>query len=131
MDWGFVGATFARLIGALPLTLEVWALSVILGAVVAAGVTWMRVSGSKPLEVVARAYVALFRGTPLLIQLFIVHYGLASLPLVRPAFSGRSCATPSRTHSSRRVKMALFSGRGALGFTSRRWARRSGRSRRR
>ena len=83
MDWGFVGATFARLIGALPLTLEVWALSVILGALVAAGVTWMRVSGSKPLEVIARAYVALFRGTPLLIQLFIVYYGLASLPLVR------------------------------------------------
>ena len=55
----------------------------ILGAIVAAGVTWMRVSGSKPLEVVARAYVALFRGTPLLIQLFIVYYGLASLPLVR------------------------------------------------
>ena len=43
----------------------------------------MRVSGSKPLEIVARAYVAVFRGTPLLIQLFIVYYGLASLPAVR------------------------------------------------
>ncbi len=83
MDWGFLGATFTRLVGALPLTLEVWALSVILGGIVAAGVTWMRVSGSRPLEVVARTYVALFRGTPLLIQLFIVYYGLASLPLVR------------------------------------------------
>jgi octopine/nopaline transport system permease protein len=83
MDWGFIGATFARLLGALPLTLEVWALSVILGAIIAGGVTWMRASGSKPLELVARAYIAVFRGTPLLIQLFIVYYGLASLPAVR------------------------------------------------
>jgi octopine/nopaline transport system permease protein len=83
MDWGFIGATFLRLIAAVPLTLEVWLSSVILGAVVAAGVTWMRVSDSRPLKAVARAYVAVFRGTPLLIQLFIVYYGLASLPAVR------------------------------------------------
>jgi len=83
MDWSFVGATFMRLIAAVPLTLEVWALSVILGAIIAAGVTWMRTSESKPLKAIARAYVALFRGTPLLIQLFIVYYGLASLPAVR------------------------------------------------
>lgn len=83
MDFGFLGATMMRLLAAVPLTLEVWALSVILGALVAAGVTWMRVSGAKPLEIIARAYVVLFRGTPLLIQLFIVYYGLASLPSVR------------------------------------------------
>ncbi len=83
MDWAFIGTTFVRLLGALPLTLEVWALSMILGAIIAGGVTWMRASGSKPLEVLARAYVAVFRGTPLLIQLFIVYYGLASLPAVR------------------------------------------------
>jgi len=83
MDWDFVARTFWRLMGALPLTLEVWFLSVVLGAVVAGGVTYMRVSGSKPLALLARAYVAVFRGTPLLIQLFIVYYGLASLPSVR------------------------------------------------
>ena len=83
MDFDFVTKTFARLLGALPLTLSVWFLSVILGALVAAGVTWMRVSDVKPLELFARAYVAVFRGTPLLIQLFVVYYGLASLPAVR------------------------------------------------
>jgi len=83
MDWSFIGKTFMRLAAAVPLTLEVWALSVILGAIVAAGVTWMRLSGSMSLKAIARAYVALFRGTPLLIQLFIVYYGLASLPAVR------------------------------------------------
>jgi octopine/nopaline transport system permease protein len=83
MDWDFVATTFRRLMGALPLTLEVWFLSVVLGAMVAGGMAWMRVSGVRPFEWLARAYVAVFRGTPLLIQLFIVYYGLASLPAVR------------------------------------------------
>jgi octopine/nopaline transport system permease protein len=83
MDWAFAATTFWRLMTALPLTLEVWFLSVVLGGLVAAGVTWMRVSGVTPLAILARAYVAVFRGTPLLIQLFIVYYGLASLPAVR------------------------------------------------
>ena len=83
MDLDFISKTFVRLLDALPLTLSVWLLSVVLGALVAAGVTWMRVSGVKSLELFARAYVAVFRGTPLLIQLFVVYYGLASLPAVR------------------------------------------------
>jgi octopine/nopaline transport system permease protein len=83
MDIDFITKTFVRLLGALPLTLSVWFLSVVLGALVAAGVTWMRVSGVKSLELFARGYVMVFRGTPLLIQLFIVYYGLASLPAVR------------------------------------------------
>ena len=61
--------------------------SVVLGALIAAGVTWMRVSGVKPFEWFARAYVLVFRGTPLLIQLFVVYYGLASLPAVRASFA--------------------------------------------
>ena len=32
MDWGLVSSIFVRLMGALPLTLEVWAASVVLGA---------------------------------------------------------------------------------------------------
>jgi octopine/nopaline transport system permease protein len=87
MDWTFIGKTFIQLLAAVPLTLSVWALSVILGAIVAAGVTWMRVSDKAPLKIAARAYVALFRGTPLLIQLFIIYYGLASLPAVRHSFA--------------------------------------------
>ncbi len=83
MDLDFISKTFLRLLAALPLTLSVWFFSVVLGGLVAAGVTWMRVSGVKPLEWIARAYVVIFRGTPLLIQLFIVYYGLASLPAVR------------------------------------------------
>jgi octopine/nopaline transport system permease protein len=86
MDFDFISKSFVRLLDALPLTLAVWFLSVVLGALVAGAVTWMRVSGVKPLELFARAYVLVFRGTPLLIQLFVVYYGLASLPAVRASF---------------------------------------------
>lgn len=87
MDFDFISQSFVRLMAALPLTLSVWFLSVVLGGFIAAGVTWLRISGVKPFEWFARAYVAIFRGTPLLIQLFIVYYGLASLPIVRASFA--------------------------------------------
>ena len=87
MDLDFIGKSLVRLLAALPLTLSVWFLSVVLGGLIAAGVTWMRVSGVRPFELFARFYVLVFRGTPLLIQLFIVYYGLASLPAVRASFA--------------------------------------------
>ena len=96
MDWSFTGTTFLRLLAALPLTLEVWALSVILGAIVAAGVTWMRVSGSKPLEI-ARARlcrrVSRHAAPDPAVHRLLRPCVAAGGP--RTASSGRSCATPS------------------------------------
>lgn len=82
----FVANTFWRLWSALPLTLEVWALSMLLGGVIALGLTAARTSGRWPLEMFARFYVFIFRGTPLLVQLFVIYYGLASFPAVRHSF---------------------------------------------
>ncbi len=73
MDASFLTTTFVRLLGALPVTLEVWALSILLGAVIGAGVTWMRANPSRLLQTLARIYIFVFRGTPLLVQLFIVY----------------------------------------------------------
>jgi octopine/nopaline transport system permease protein len=83
MDFAFLTDTFLRLMAALPLTLEVWALSVAFGALIGAGVTWMRASGNRALAGIARAYVFVFRGSPLLVQLFVIYYGLSSFPAVR------------------------------------------------
>jgi octopine/nopaline transport system permease protein len=86
MDPGFVVATFWRLMAALPLTLEVWALSVLIGGVIAMGLTWMRVGGSKPFAALSRGYVFVFRGSPLLVQLFVIYYGLSSFAFIRQSF---------------------------------------------
>ena len=83
MSLDFIAATFMRLMAALQVTLSVWALSVFIGAFIGGGVAWMRVSGVKHLEWLARAYVFVFRGAPLLVQLFVVYYGLSSFPAVR------------------------------------------------
>jgi octopine/nopaline transport system permease protein len=118
MDLTFIAGTFVRLMGALPLTLEVWALSVSVGCVLAMGLTWMRVSGSKPLERFARGYIFVFRGAPLLIQLFMIYYGLSSFAFIRASFlwpllrDAFSCAVLSLALCTAAYSSEIF--RGAL-----------------
>ena len=57
-------------------------LAVALGVVIASG----RVYGSKPLRAALTAWVELVRGTPLLLQLFVLYFGLASVVQL-PAFA--------------------------------------------
>lgn len=58
------------------------ALAVVLGAVIASG----RVYGARPLQVVLTAWVEIIRGTPLLLQLFALYFGLAAV-IQLPAFA--------------------------------------------
>jgi polar amino acid transport system substrate-binding protein len=57
------------------------ALAIVIGAAVASG----RVYGSRPLQAVLTGYVEVMRGTPLLLQLFVLYFGLASVVQL-PAF---------------------------------------------
>ena len=59
----------------IPLTL----ISFVLGLVVALVVALMRLSPVRAVSGAARAYVSVIRGTPLLLQLFIIFYGLPAL----------------------------------------------------
>ena len=47
------------------------------GSIAGPGVALARTSCHRALERVAAGYIALFQGTPLLMQLFVVYYGLA------------------------------------------------------
>jgi octopine/nopaline transport system permease protein len=76
MDVAFLGETLATLLTGVPLTLKLAICSVACGAVLAALFAWMRLSGSRVLAWIARAYVFVFRGTPLLVQIFLIYYGL-------------------------------------------------------
>jgi len=57
------------------------ALAVFIGVLIASG----RVYGSRPLQAVLTGYVEVIRGTPLLLQLFVLYFGLASVVRL-PAF---------------------------------------------
>ncbi|MBD9506906.1 ABC transporter permease [Ensifer sp. ENS10] len=83
MDIKFALETFWSLAAALPLTLELAATSIVLGSVLALGLALARLSGILALDLFARVYVFLFRGTPLLVQIFLIYYGLSQFPAVR------------------------------------------------
>jgi L-cystine transport system permease protein len=53
----------------------------VLGLALALVVALMRLSSIRPVASVARAYVSVIRGTPLLVQLFVIFYGLPSVGL--------------------------------------------------
>lgn len=72
----------AGLIFTIPLTLISFVLGLTLGLVVAV----IRLFAPWPIAAVARFYVWVIRGTPLLVQLFVIFYGLPSLGILLDAF---------------------------------------------
>jgi octopine/nopaline transport system permease protein len=83
MDPAFLQEAFERVLPGLPLTLRLAATSVALGFLLAMAIVAMRGSGFLPLSLAARAFVFVFRGTPLLVQLFLIYYGLGQFAEVR------------------------------------------------
>lgn len=66
------------LLGAL-ITLQLTAFSVTLGLIGGTLIAIARLSPSAPLRWITRAYVDFFRGTPLLVQIFMIYFGLPAL----------------------------------------------------
>ncbi|MBD8687388.1 MULTISPECIES: ABC transporter permease subunit [unclassified Rhizobium] len=66
----------------IPLTLLSFAFGLTLGLATAVA----RLFGPAPLRLLARFYVWVIRGTPLLVQLFVIFYGLPSIGILLDAF---------------------------------------------
>ncbi|MDJ0354618.1 amino acid ABC transporter permease [Paenarthrobacter sp. PH39-S1] len=80
VNWDLVWSSLGPLIGGaikgtIPLTLA----SFVLGLILALIVALMRLSRNVVLAAVARFYVSVIRGTPLLVQLFVIFYGLPTI----------------------------------------------------
>ncbi|MBL0886093.1 amino acid ABC transporter permease [Myceligenerans indicum] len=83
MDWELAREAFwpilsGGLTGTIPLTLVSFAIGLVIALVVAL----LRLSSNVVLAWIGTAYVSVIRGTPLLVQLFIVFYGLPNLGIV-------------------------------------------------
>ncbi|MGX7949178.1 amino acid ABC transporter permease [Oleidesulfovibrio alaskensis] len=61
------------------MTLQVTTLGILLGFVLGLGTSFLRISDKKILNLPARTYIYLIRGTPLLLQLLFIYFGLRSL----------------------------------------------------
>ena len=65
--------------GALVASIPLAFASMAIGLVIAVVIALMRLSGKAVLAGIARVYISIIRGTPLLVQLFVVFYGLPSI----------------------------------------------------
>ena len=79
-DWVFTGQ-------GLIVVFETVFLSLAIGFVLALGIAFMRVSKNIVLRGFGTFYVSLFRGTPLLIQMFLIYYGLGQFEFVRESWA--------------------------------------------
>lgn len=66
-------------------TLQISAGALLLGVLIGIPAALLRIYGPRWLRWIAVAYIELFRGTPLLVQLFVIYYGLPDLARVLEA----------------------------------------------
>ncbi|NTI72275.1 ABC transporter permease [Agrobacterium rhizogenes] len=86
MDWAFLLDVCRQLLLGVPLTLQLVAISLSIGFGLAVLVASAAGSSFSPLRWAARTHVELFRGTPLLVQIFLIYYGLGQIGPLRHSF---------------------------------------------
>ena len=72
-----------RMLGGIAVTFQLLLLSLAIGTVIAILLLLMRISGRWWLSWPAQIYTYVFRGTPILVQIFIVYYGLPQFEWIR------------------------------------------------
>jgi len=75
MDTNLIWQSLPKLFNGLMLTIQITGISVVIGLLLAVPVALMRVSKSKFLWMPSYAFMFYFRGTPLLVQIFLIYYG--------------------------------------------------------
>ena len=79
MVWDWLPEYLPKFVDGLWITLQLFSLSIFFGFLLAIPIGLVQVTGPKWLGHIARGYCTLFRGTPLLIQLWLLYYGLGSV----------------------------------------------------
>ncbi len=87
------------LLAGLQVTLELWGISVVFGFLGGLLLALARVYGAKPIYYLATGWIEFIRGTPLLVQLFIIYYGLADVGILFRPFVAASIALIINTSS--------------------------------
>lgn len=84
MDFSFLPKYSSFFINGAKFTLVLALFTVLLGTLLGLFLSLMKLSNSKILNFIATAYIEFIRGTPLLVQLYIIYYGLPSLGIEFP-----------------------------------------------
>ncbi len=83
MSMELVWLALPKLLNGLWLTLLLTLTSVVIGFNLGLLLAVMRLSANRAVSGFAKGYSAVFRGTPLLVQLFLFYYGLGQIPYVQ------------------------------------------------
>lgn len=90
MEWYWLPEYAPRFVEGLWVTIKLLVLSITFGMALAIPIGLVQVTGPRPLAMLARGFCTVIRGTPLLIQLWLIYYGLGSLfpfiPGIRESF---------------------------------------------
>ncbi len=82
-DLPLIVDSIPRMLMGIGLTFQLLFLSAVLGLALAILLLLMRISGQWYLAAPTMVYIYIFRGTPILVQIFIIYYGLPQLDFVR------------------------------------------------
>jgi len=85
-DYNVIWDSLPLYAGGLLITLKLLAISLIFGLLAALPLGLMRVSKQRWVNMPAWLYTYVIRGTPMLVQLFLIYYGLAQFQAVRESF---------------------------------------------
>ena len=82
-DLSLIAEALPKMLMGIGLTFQLLILSGVLGLMLAICLMLMRISGKWYLSWPAQVYIYVFRGTPILVQIFIVYYGFPQLDFIR------------------------------------------------
>ncbi len=86
MDWQLMLDSLPRLLAGAGLSLELSILSLLLGGCLAVPLALARAGPSPLLRRTSGFYIFCFRGSPLLVQLYLLYYGAGQFALIRDSF---------------------------------------------
>ena len=86
MDLDLMGSSFPKLLNATLVTLKLLSLSLIFGLVLGLFFAILRLNKSIFFNKFSYFYSHIFRGTPLLVQIFIIYFGLGQIEFLRSSF---------------------------------------------
>lgn len=86
MDFSFLSKYYMFFLTGTKNTVLLSVCSVFIGVILGLFVSLMKLSKNKVLNIISSVYIEFLRGTPILVQIFIVYYGLPRLGLDMPPF---------------------------------------------
>jgi polar amino acid transport system permease protein len=75
LDYALIQREMPAILGGVRITVSLWLLSTALGLLLGFIVASLRRFGPRPVDWLLNAYVDVFRGTPFLVQLFLLYFG--------------------------------------------------------